>query len=65
MGDPACWLGATCLSCGHFVEPDHEDERCPQCGRFLDGREPSAATVPGVVQLLPETGSDQPEIDGD
>lgn len=65
MGDPACWLGATCLSCGRFVEPDHEDERCVACGRLLDGSETSAAPVPGVVQLLSETGSDQPEVDGD
>jgi len=33
MGDDACWLDRTCLSCGRFLEADHVDDRsCPHCG---------------------------------
>jgi len=36
MGDDACWLDRTCLSCGRFVDLDEaQDRRCPHCGADL------------------------------
>jgi hypothetical protein len=36
MGDDACWLDRTCLSCGRFLDLDDvEDSRCPHCGADL------------------------------
>lgn len=36
MGDPACFLDATCMSCGRFLEPaDHRSGVCP-CGEPID-----------------------------
>jgi len=33
VGDDACWLDRTCLSCGRFLDTDEVDgERCPHCG---------------------------------
>lgn len=44
MGDPACALGTTCLSCGRVLEVRRDDGRCPHCGEYPDG------TVPGTDQ---------------
>jgi hypothetical protein len=57
MGDPACWLGSTCLACGAFLSVGADESRCPRCGHSLD--------LPGDMQLLSEAGADQPEVDGD
>lgn len=37
MGDPACWLSSTCLSCGRFVDAElvDDDNTCPHCGAEL------------------------------
>ncbi len=36
MGDPACFLDATCLTCGRFLEPeDHSSGFC-RCGEPID-----------------------------
>lgn len=36
MGDPACFLDATCFICGRFLEPaDHAAGKC-QCGEPID-----------------------------
>jgi predicted RNA-binding Zn-ribbon protein involved in translation (DUF1610 family) len=33
VGDDACWLNQTCLSCGRFLEgEDAAETRCPHCG---------------------------------
>jgi predicted RNA-binding Zn-ribbon protein involved in translation (DUF1610 family) len=32
MGDDACWLDRTCLSCGRFLESGEDDVTCPHCG---------------------------------
>lgn len=33
MGDDACWLSQTCLSCGRFIDAEVADPtRCPHCG---------------------------------
>jgi hypothetical protein len=37
MGDPACALGITCLSCGRVLEARRDDGRCPHCGEHPDG----------------------------
>lgn len=46
MGDPACFLDATCFSCGRFLEPaDHRAGVCP-CGEPIDdGSEPTVTSV--------------------
>lgn len=39
MGDPACFLDATCLSCGRFLDTSElDDEHCPHCGVDLPPR---------------------------
>lgn len=43
MGDPACWLGAVCLSCGRVVE-SNESGACPVCG-WAFPEEPEAGHV--------------------
>lgn len=46
MGDDACWLDQTCLSCGRFLEAAHADDtRCPHCGaeRVIAAPPPAAA----------------------
>lgn len=53
MGDPACFLDATCLSCGRFVETrDGDDPTCPYCGGPLDGTPPPLAGVRTVNTIL-------------
>jgi hypothetical protein len=37
MGDPACSLGITCLSCGRVLEARRDDGRCPHCEEHPDG----------------------------
>lgn len=34
MGDAACFLDATCLSCGRFIDSSELDDEthCPHCG---------------------------------
>ena len=33
VGDDACWLDRTCLSCGRFLDADEaESDACPHCG---------------------------------
>lgn len=33
VGDDACWLNQTCLSCGRFLDDDvAAAARCPHCG---------------------------------
>jgi predicted Zn-ribbon and HTH transcriptional regulator len=47
MGDDACWLNQTCLSCGRFLDREEVDAtRCPHCGaeRVVD--------VPGAPEAL-------------
>jgi uncharacterized protein YqeY len=46
MGDPACFLDATCISCGRFLEPeDHRAGICP-CGEPIDdGSMPAVTSV--------------------
>jgi predicted RNA-binding Zn-ribbon protein involved in translation (DUF1610 family) len=45
MGDNACWLDQTCLSCGRFLDlAEVEDGRCPHCGAEL----PPPADAVGV-----------------
>jgi hypothetical protein len=37
MGDPACFLSSTCITCGRMLEPGAADaDRCPHCGAPLD-----------------------------
>ena len=31
MGDPACWLGATCISCGRILTNDLDGDFCHRC----------------------------------
>jgi predicted amidophosphoribosyltransferase len=43
VGDNACWLDQTCLSCGRFLDLDDTDDGCcPHCGAEL----PPAADDP-------------------
>jgi DNA-directed RNA polymerase subunit RPC12/RpoP len=36
MGDPACFLDATCLTCGRFLDSaELEEPHCPHCGSEL------------------------------
>src|SRR5680860_1537515 len=59
MGDAACHLGSTCLSCGRFVGAEiATQERCPHCGADPDGviggneRFESAVTATAVNFIL-------------
>jgi rRNA maturation endonuclease Nob1 len=45
MGEPACFLDATCLGCGRFLDTvELEGDTCPHCGAELAPR-----TSPTVV----------------
>jgi|FLYL01.1.fsa_nt_gi hypothetical protein len=47
MGDPACFLSATCLSCGRFIgDEDADDELCPHCGKSRLGEAPKPPPTP-------------------
>jgi hypothetical protein len=49
MGDPACFLDRTCLSCGRFLEDSMvTDSRCPHCGAPLE--DPDSALGEDVGQ---------------
>jgi predicted RNA-binding Zn-ribbon protein involved in translation (DUF1610 family) len=39
MGEGACFLDATCLSCGRFLDTTEiEGDHCPHCGADRDQR---------------------------
>ena len=40
MGDPACFLDRTCLTCGRFLDSTELEDRttCPHCGTELAER---------------------------
>jgi len=54
MGDPACFLDATCLSCGRFVEVVDAGDRptCPHCGGRIDGTRSPLGRVGRVNTIL-------------
>ena len=37
MGDDACHLSGTCLSCGRFLDAPSAAGLCPHCGSSIDG----------------------------
>lgn len=57
MGDPACWLGATCISCGRMLNHVLERDFCPHCdgdettpdGALVEGGEPVSVNPTGSV----------------
>lgn len=52
MGDPACFLDATCFSCGRFLEPDdHRAGVCP-CGEPIDDGSVMTPASPSLHRQL-------------
>ena len=51
MGDPACFLAQTCLSCGRDLgQLGDASVTCPHCGRSADGTDGGAGPVPTVMR---------------
>ena len=51
MGDPACFLSRTCLSCGRSLDRVVDDAlTCPHCGRRTDGTHGEVGPVPTVIR---------------